>query len=178
MTMPDYKTAIQTARNRDLENRLVRRREVEAAFRIGRGHNAHRDSLPLRDHIAAPILRSALQIMGLYSRGTRNALQPVVRHLRLEFESLPESFQGFRLLHLADLHIDGIDGLAEVLAERVAALPVDLCVMTGDYRFKVGGPCDAVYPRLATVLSSVRAHYGVVAILGNHDEAEMAVALE
>ena len=176
--MPDHETAIQTARSRDLENLLLRRREVEAAFRIGRGYNAHSDCLLLRDHIAAPILRLALRTMGLYSRGTRNALQPVVRHLRLEFEGLPESFHGFRLLHLADLHIDGIDGLAEVVAERVAALPVDLCVMTGDYRFEVGGPCDAVYPRLATVLSSVRARYGVVAILGNHDEAEIAVELE
>jgi len=35
-----------------------------------------------------------------------------------------------------------------------------------------------VYPRLATVLSSVRARYGVAAILGNHDEAAMAVELE
>ncbi len=176
--MPDYEIATQAARKRDLENRLARRRAVEAAFRIGRGKNAHRDSLLLRDHIAAPILRLALQITGLYSRGTRNALQPAARHWRLEFESLPESFHGFRLLHLADLHIDGIDGLAEVVAERVAALPVDLCVMTGDYRFEVGGPCDAVYPRLATILSSVRARCGVVAILGNHDEAEMAAELE
>ncbi len=176
--MPDYETPVQAARYRDLENRLVRRRAVEAAFRIGRGKNAHRDSLVLRGHIAGPILRLALQITGLYSRGTRNALKPAVRHLRLEFGNLPESFHGFRLLHLADLHIDGIDGLAEVVAERIAALSIDLCVMTGDYRFDVGGPCDAVYPRLATVLSSVRAHYGVVAVLGNHDEADMAAELE
>jgi hypothetical protein len=89
--MPNCETAIQAARNRDLENRLVRRRAVEAAFRIGRGHDAHRDSLLLRDHIEAPVLRLALQMMGLYSRGTRNALRPVVRHLRLEFESFPRA---------------------------------------------------------------------------------------
>jgi predicted MPP superfamily phosphohydrolase len=69
-------------------------------------------------------------------------------------------------------------GLAEVVADRVAALPADLCVMTGDYRFEVEGPCAPVYPRLAAILSSVRARYGVVAVLGNHDEAEMAAELE
>ena len=176
--MHDCETAGPAGRNPDLENRLVRRRAAEEAFRTNRGQIAHRDSLLLRDHITAPILRWGLQALGLYARGARNALQPVVWHLRLEFDSLPESFHGFRLLHLSDLHIDGMDGLAEVVADRVAALPVDLCVMTGDYRFEVDGPCDAVYPRLATILSSVRAHYGVVGILGNHDEAGMVTELE
>ena len=176
--MAGYDTEIQSMRNRDLENRLARRRAIENAFRMGGWKKAHRDSLLLRDHIAAPILRAALQITGLYSRGTRNALEPTVPQLRLELEILPESFHGFRILHLADLHIDGVGGLAEVVAERVAALPADLCVMTGDYRFEVDGPCDAVYPRMATLLSGIRAHHGVVAILGNHDESEMAVELE
>ena len=47
--------------------------------------------------------------------------------------------------------------LAEVLAGQVAALPVDLCVLTGDYRFEVYGQCGAVYPRMRRVLSAVRA---------------------
>ena len=63
--MLDCETAIRAARNRNLEVRLVRRRAVEAAFRTGSGKNAHRDSLLLRDHIGAPVLRLALQITGL-----------------------------------------------------------------------------------------------------------------
>ncbi|HXM20980.1 MAG TPA: metallophosphoesterase [Terriglobales bacterium] len=162
----------------DLERRLAPRRAIEAAMRSGRWTHAHKDSLVLRDHIARPILRTALKIAGIYSRGTRNALQPVVRHLRLEFHDLPESFDGFRILHLTDLHIDGVDGLAEIVAERIAGLHADLCVMTGDYRYEIAGPCDAVYPRLRTILSSVQAHHGVAAVLGNHDESEMAGELE
>jgi predicted MPP superfamily phosphohydrolase len=116
--------------------------------------------------------------MRFYSRGIRNALQPVVQHLELEFENLPQNLHGFRLLHLADLHIDGVNGLAEIVADRVAALPADLCVMTGDYRFAMEGPCDAVYSGMATVLSGVRTEHGVLAILGNHDESDIAVELE
>jgi uncharacterized protein len=128
--------------------------------------------------VTASLLRAALRMTGIYRRGVQNALTPVVRHARFEFENLPEGFDGFRILQLADLHIDGLDGLAEAVAEQVARLDVDLCVMTGDYRFDVVGPHDAVYPRLCTILSRVRAPRGVAAILGNHDEADMAVELE
>jgi len=171
-------TGTQVHPTRNLEKRLACRRAIETAIRTGRRKNAHRDAFVLRDHIAEPILRAALQITGLYSRGIRNALEPVVRYLPLEFENLPESFQGFRILHLADLHIDGVDGLAQIVAERVAALPADLCVMTGDYRFAMEGPCNEVYSGMATVLSGVRAQHGVLAILGNHDESNIAVELE
>jgi predicted MPP superfamily phosphohydrolase len=162
----------------DLESRLASRRAIEAVMRSGGWKQAHKDSLILRDRIARQILRAALKIAGIYSRGARNALQPVVRRLRLRFHDLPDSFDGFRILHLTDLHIDGVDGLAEVVAERIAGLHTDLCVMTGDYRYEVEGPCDAVYPRLRTILSSVQAQHGVLAVLGNHDESDMAGEIE
>ena len=162
----------------DLEKRLARRRTIESEIRAGGWKKAHRDSLLLRDHIATPLLRAALQITGIYSQGIRNAREPIVRQARFEFDDLPHSFDGFRILHLADLHIDGVDGLAEIVAERLRGVDADLCVMTGDYRFEITGPCDEVYRGLRTILSSVRAHHGTVAILGNHDESCMAVELE
>jgi predicted MPP superfamily phosphohydrolase len=162
----------------DLERRLAPRRAIEVAMRSGKWKHAHKDSLVLRGRSTGPILRSVLKILGIYSRGTRNALQPVMRHLRLEFQDLPESFDGFRILHLTDLHIDGVDGLAEIVAERIARLHADLCVMTGDYRYKIEGPCDAVYPRMQTILSCVQTHHGVAAVLGNHDESDMVGELE
>ena len=64
----------------------------------------------------------------------------MVRSLCFEFDSLPAVFHGFRILHLSDFNVDGIDGLAEKTAEIVSGLPVDVCVMTGDYRFEVYGP--------------------------------------
>lgn len=158
---------------RDLESRLSRRRTIEAAIQ-----GAHRDSFISWDDIARPVLNTFLKATGLYSRGVRNALCPIVRHVRLEFEDLPRSFDGFRILHLADLHIDALDGLAEVVADIVASLDVDLCVMTGDYRFKAQGPCDAVYPGMRTILSSIRTEQSVLGILGNHDESEIAIELE
>src|ERR1700693_4877077 len=155
---------------RDLEGRLSRRRTIEAAIHRHKRKHVH--------HIAGPVLNTFLKATRLYSRGVRNALRPIVRDVRLEFEDLPASFDGFRILHLADLHIDGMDGLAEIVAEHIAGLYADLCVMTGDYRFELVGPCPEVYPRLRTILSSVHADHGVVAVMGNHDESDMAGEIE
>jgi len=162
----------------DLESRLAQRRTVESRHHKGWRAHGHGDFLLWHDRLTATLLKFVLQITGLYQRGLANALHPIVRHLRLELPNLPPSLDGFRILHLSDLHIDGIDGLAEALADRLAALPVDVCVLTGDYRFEVHGSCDAIYPRMRTVLSSVNARYGVVGILGNHDCADMAAGLQ
>jgi len=163
---------------RDLNQRLVLRRAIEELHHKGQWARGRGDFLLRHDDIVAPILRTALRIAGLYGRGTANALRPEVRHRRFAFPDLPEGFDGFRLLHLTDLHIDGVDGLAEIVAESLSALPVDLCVLTGDYRFHTKGPCEAVYSRMRTILGAVRSRHGIVGILGNHDAAEMALELE
>jgi uncharacterized protein len=67
--------------------------------------------------------------------------------------------------------------LSERTAEIVSTLPVDVCVMTGDYRFEVFGTGDKVYPRMGFILGAVRARCGVLGILGNHDSAEIAMEL-
>ena len=163
---------------RSLEPRLSRRRAHEA--RQHRADIAHRysDFALWKDRLMAGLLGTTLRITGLYERGLANALQPAVRHLRLEFAGLPPSLDGFRILHLTDPHIDGMDGLAEILAAQVAALPVDLCVLTSDYRFFGYGPCDEIYPRMRRLLDAIQARYGVIGILGNHDCADIALELE
>jgi uncharacterized protein len=124
------------------------------------------------------LLRVALRLTGLRQRGEQNALNPVMREIRLTYDNLPESFCGFKLLHLTDLHADGLKGLADAVSERLKGLEVDLCVLTGDYRFEMRGPCDDIYPPMQRILQSVNAHLGVVGILGNHDALEEVPALE
>lgn len=123
-------------------------------------------------------LKTGLRITGLYRRGLANALKPEVRHLRLQSPCLPAGLDGFRILHLSDFHIDAVDGIAQAVADRLAFLPADLCVLTGDYRYNVRGPCEGIYPRMQLILNAVRARYGVFGILGNHDCADIAVELE
>lgn len=130
------------------------------------------------DRFLRPLIKASLLSAGLYGRGVRNALDVHVRRVELSLRNLPHEFCGFQILHLADLHIDGVEGLAEVVADIVCKLRVDLCVMTGDYRYETEGPCMMVYRRMRTIISKVKAEHGIVAVLGNHDAAEIAFEFE
>jgi predicted MPP superfamily phosphohydrolase len=125
-----------------------------------------------------PALRVGLRLTGLYTRGERNARNAVLRPLRFAFDALPPAFHGFTILHLSDLHVDGLPDLAEDIYARIQHLEVDLCVLTGDYRFKSYGPCEDVYLSLEKLVPHIRARYGIVGILGNHDVSEKVPHLE
>ncbi len=161
-----------------LEGWLMKRRSIElshleAWLMRGRG-SFHIENLLGFRHF----LQAVLWLTRLRSRGERNALNPAVRDISFEFDTLPERFSGFRILHLSDIHVDGLDGLAECVSERIRDLKVDLCVLTGDYRFEVRGPCRNAYYNMEKILSSVNARHGVVGILGNHDFFEEVQEME
>jgi hypothetical protein len=80
---------------------------------------------------------------------------------------LPESFEGFRIAHLTDIHHSRIVHLSEI--QRVVRLTTetrpDLIALTGDYTTSYRRyiePC-------AETLAKLEAPYGVWAVLGNHD---------
>src|ERR1700681_4713316 len=107
----------QRSRESDLEARLARRRAIEQLAGSGPPSKHPSPFLLRHDRLVPPFLKAALMGVGLYWRGLRNALKPQVRCVKLAFRDLPKAFDGFRILHLADLHIDGMDGLTEVVAE-------------------------------------------------------------
>ena len=149
----------------------IERGEIRTWSRRGRSYHGK------RWRVRNTILRTGLKLLRLHARGEQNALNPIIRRLHFTFDTLPEVFHGFTILHLTDLHADGLMGLADCLHDRLRDLEVDLCVLTGDYRFRDYGPCDAVYPHMARILSAVNARRGIVGVLGNHDCAEMVPEL-
>lgn len=171
--------ALDVRESSPLMERLQPRIAIEQEF-ARLGHSYRHGSLyrAFEHRVVRPGIKAALHCAGLYSRGVQNALQPVVREVQLQFSNLPPAFDGFRILQISDLHIDGTDGLAEALSIVLRGIDADVCVLTGDYRFEDFGPCDEVYPRMQTVLSGISARHGIYGILGNHDTAELAYALE
>jgi predicted MPP superfamily phosphohydrolase len=158
--------------DRRLKRQLIEQGQLKAWSR--RGHSPQVGNLRLI-HL---LLDAGLRAIGLRRRGERNALAPVLKHLRFTFDTLPDAFHGFKILHLSDLHIDGLSGLAERIVFSLRTLEVDLCVLTGDYRFCTRGSCQEVYPRMAQLLAGVNARHGIVGVLGNHDVAEMVPEFE
>ena len=129
-------------------------------------------------HGAIPLLRSSLRALGLLHTGRQNALTLQLSRLQFSFDTLPEAFCGLRILHLSDLHIDGVPGLPEQIVRSVESLDIDLCVLTGDYRFSISGPCDGIYPAMEKMLTGIQPRLGTFGILGNHDAAEEVAGLE
>src|SRR5712691_5578864 len=82
---------------RDIEPLLARRREIEAERRVSWAAHGY-------ERMKAGVLKSALRMGGLYRRGIANALRPAVLYLPLKFARLPRGLDGFRILHLSDLH--------------------------------------------------------------------------
>jgi uncharacterized protein len=164
---------------RSLEELLAPRAAVEARY-AQMGHTDRHGPLyrKFEHNVTRPLLKLGLQATGLYRIGSRAALRPVIREVSFSFPHLPEPLDGFEILQLSDFHIDGTDGLAEALVPVLSQLRPDVCVFTGDYRFEDFGPCEAVYPRMRTVIGSIRAKHGIFGILGNHDVSEIAYRLE
>jgi predicted MPP superfamily phosphohydrolase len=161
-----------------------RRNWAAARARMEAGDEKHTPEGRKRKRIWGPFALAlagfgiVLRASGLYGRGVRNALDVRVNAFDLPVGGLPEAFDGYRLLHLTDLHIDALDNFAGRLAETVSAVECDLCVMTGDYRFRVHGEAEAIRPGMARLMQGLRARDGVFGILGNHDSADMAAIFD
>ena len=93
--------------------------------------------------------------------------------LELTFEDLPDEFDGFRILQLSDIHIDGLPEIANVIVNLVSTQKYDLCVMTGDYRFETQGVYKQIIEPLKKITSAVNSKFGILAVLGNHDTWRM-----
>lgn len=124
-------------------------------------------------------LRLGLRLCGLWQRGLANGLDVCYRTVELSLPSLPRAFDGYRILQISDPHFDAADGLGDAIVRTVTGAEVDLCVLTGDYRAAERGPFTefGILEPLAAIREGVRANDGFLAILGNHDAAEMVAHL-
>jgi predicted MPP superfamily phosphohydrolase len=122
-----------------------------------------------------------LRASGLGKLGHRNALDFQVRENRARMRDLPQSFDGLRILHLSDLHLDGFAGMGARIAQSLVGIDFDLAVLTGDYRFHTTGQYGDVARELGDLIPGLQMRaqrFGVYGILGNHDFVEMVPVLE
>ncbi len=95
----------------------------------------------------------------------------VVREENLAFKDLPASFDGYRIVHLSDLHVGGYAaaGMMEKLVSTVNGLDADMIAFTGDL---VNSSPSELDTAVTAALSSMRARDGVFSVVGNHDYCE------
>ena len=121
-----------------------------------------------------------LRAIGLWQRGLANGLDIRYRTVELSLARLPREFDGYRILQISDPHFDAAPALGESIVRAVAGAEVDLCVLTGDFRAHERGPFTQteILEPLAALCRTVRAADGFLAVLGNHDVADMVAPFE
>ncbi len=86
----------------------------------------------------------------------------------LTLPRLDAAFQGYRIVHVSDIHIDtwlGLERLEQVV-QLINAQGADLIVITGDFiTYRV----PRLLEGMSTILRNLHAPDGVMAVLGNHD---------
>lgn len=122
------------------------------------------------------ILSGFLRVTGLEHRMRSSFLDLRLEKREWFFPNLPSAFDGFRLLHLSDLHCDLEPELMPLVINLVKKVMHDAAVLTGDYRNGMEGECETATREMAHLRKALAPDcWG---ILGNHDPLEMVLELE
>lgn len=110
-----------------------------------------------------PALAGCGAAWGIWS-GVRT---PVVREIELASADLPEPLDGYRIVHLSDVHVSSAARRwrTQRVVDLVNAQQPDLICLTGDY---ADGSPAKIFPE-ALPLAELRARDGVLACTGNHE---------
>lgn len=91
-------------------------------------------------------------------------------HQVIEYENLPEEFNGFKIAQLSDMHLGTFDQLKRVKQglNQLQNEKPDLILFTGDM---VNNRAEEVVPFI-DMMRKLEAPYGKFSVLGNHDYGE------
>ncbi len=114
---------------------------------------------PLRD------LARNLSQVARYALNEANSLS--LEKVEIKLKRLPKKLDGFRIIHLSDIHHSPFTDLEHISrAVKIAnRLKPDMFVLTGDY---ISHESEYIAP-VAKVLGELEAEFGTHACLGNHD---------
>src|SRR6185369_137460 len=90
-----------------------------------------------------------------------------LERVEIELKRLPKKLDGFKIIHLSDIHHSPFTNLEHIeRAVKIAnRLKPDMFILTGDY---VSHEKKYIAP-VAKVLGTLKAEFGTFACLGNHD---------
>ena len=113
--------------------------------------------------LALAVLAAAVSLWGMYE----GVCIPSVKRVEIAYRDLPPEFDGYRIVHLSDLHCSSAARRRrfERIVERVNALDADLVAITGD--FVDGTPGE----RMGDLepIADLKAKDGVFGCTGNHE---------
>lgn len=106
-------------------------------------------------------------LFGTLMYGFNNKYRYQVSRLRLNFQNLPESFKGMKIVHISDIHSGSFTdkhavqrGIDKILKEKP-----DIILFTGD----LVNDRASEMSEYMEIFSQLKAPMGVYSVLGNHD---------
>lgn len=119
------------------------------------------------------LLLSAVMV-GMYVYGlTAGFSQIRVKHVELAFADLPQSFDGYRIVHVSDLHVGSFSGFRhktlEAEVDSIIQQRADLVLFTGDMENMSPEEVERELPLLQKLSP-------MLMILGNHDYGQYGSA--
>ena len=90
-----------------------------------------------------------------------------VKKVKLAFDNLPKAFEGFKILHISDIHSGSFDSREAILdgIKLINQQEADVVLFTGDL---VNNDSREIIPFIED-FKTLKAPYGVYSVLGNHD---------
>lgn len=91
-----------------------------------------------------------------------------VKKVEIAYETLPKSFDGYRIVHISDIHarsFEGREGRLQKAVEKINGLDPDIIAFTGDLISMNPDELEG----MADILGGLKAKDGVFSVLGNHD---------
>ena len=95
----------------------------------------------------------------------------VTKEYTLHNQSVPEGFDGLKIVHFSDLHYNRAITIKKVksIIKEINLINPDIVVFTGDLVDRDAIVTTEDYKILADTLKTINAKYGKYAVLGNHD---------
>lgn len=132
---------------------------------------------PKKTELVKPGRRGFIRTAGLLIAGipfssmlfgiTKGKYRFKVSPVRLKFDNLPKAFEGFKIVHISDIHSGSFDDRESILEgiQMINDQSADLILFTGDL---VNNDSREVEPYLEN-FKQLTARHGVYSVLGNHD---------
>ena len=124
------------------------------------------------------LLKILLHLTWLYEKGAKNATNYKLERIQVPVKNLPSSFNHFKILQISDIHADVLMDEGNGLKALLMTIPSDICVFTGDFRFRTQDVHDKALRITKKIGQCLRKTCPKFGILGNHDFIEFVPGLE
>lgn len=136
------------------------------------GEGVRRFIYPTKYNFGEPIgLFLSIAALIIYIYGVTIGFSSIrVKHIDLSFTNLPPAFEGYRIVHISDLHLGTFDdwrsGILTAEMDSIAKQSPNLICFTGDLQNQKPEEIEKMIPLIHKTLK------GTIAVLGNHDYAK------